>query len=154
MSGRRPPSLCLPASPRPQPGPQPLPGTLGVFPHPCPSVDALPPSPVFLPPISLGRTSLSVYPRGPQAPSSVPFCGLKFRNKILSKKHWVLPEASEGTRAQQNACRVVRRLGKRPLLGWAWLESQGSILKFDLGSSSVFQPRAQQDDTGISLRKT
>jgi hypothetical protein len=40
------------------------------------------------------------------------------------------------------------------LLGELSLDPQGSILKFDLGSSRVFQPKAQQKDTGISVRKT
>lgn len=66
-------------------------------------------------------------PLGPQAPHSVPFCGLKFRNKILSKKHWVLPEASEGTRAQHNEWQVAAS-AREAALARLSLESQSKIL--------------------------
>lgn len=144
----------LPEAPRP--GPQPLPGTLGWFPHPCPSVDAKGPESVCLliepweyisPSPSLGSTisplSSILWPKV-QEQDTVQTLGA-VRGLPLKESEF-------------NTCLakwLPRRPGQLPLLGSEQsLESLDSILKCSSRSSITFPTQSPTRTHRNQHRKT
>lgn len=112
--------LCACRPPRgPKPGPQPLPGTLGGFPHPCPSVDAMPSPPNPQSFCLLFQLGVHLCPSPTLGSTGTPLCSILWPEVQKQDTAQEALGAARGLEPELGTARGRRLLqpGKLPLLG-------------------------------------